>query len=478
SHHRLPDFNLKPRDVKRHLDRFVIGQDEAKKVLSVAICDHYNHLRLLREGRAPAHYQKPNILMLGPTGVGKTYLIRCLAELIGVPFVKADATKFSETGYVGQDVDDLVRSLAQQADNDIPLAECGIIYLDEVDKIAGSRETTGRDVSGRGVQTNLLKLMEDTDVPLRGPNDIRGQLEMAMEFARGGGSSGPQTINTRSILFICSGAFAGLPELIAKRLRRSALGFSNQPHQPQDDPADLFEHLTTKDLLDYGFESEFAGRLPIRVTCRGLSPADLERILTESEGSLLRQYEASFLAYGINVTFHPELIRRIAHLASAEGTGARGLVSVLEHLLRDLKFELPSTRLRDLTLTPDFLDQPLLAKRTLLERARKLDLEEQTELISDFARDFTRDHGITLEFTSEASLTLARLAQASDKPLAEFCRDHFHDFPYGLKLIQGRSGRSTFTIDETTALDPNTTLSRWVVESYRPDPPPTHPSGT
>lgn len=460
-------FNFKPRDVKRHLDRFVIGQDEAKKVLSVAVCDHYNHVRLLREGRAPANYQKPNILMLGPTGVGKTYLIRCLADLIGVPFVKADATKFSETGYVGQDVDELVRALYQQANQDISLAECGIIYLDEVDKIATSQSTAGRDVSGRGVQTNLLKLMEDTDVPLRSPNDIRGQLELAMEMARGSASA-PQTINTRSILFICSGAFAGLPDIIARRVRRGSLGFSNEPTRDATDPAELFEQLSTKDLIDYGFESEFAGRLPVRVTCRGLSADDLERILNESEGSILHQYESSFQAYGINVSFHPDLIRQIACLAHSEGTGARGLVSVLERLLRDLKFELPSTRLRELTLTPDFLQRPADAKRQLFEHARQLDLEAQTELIAEFTRAFAQDHGITLEFTPEASLTLTRLARAADKPLIEFCRDHFHDFPYGLKLIQGRTTRSTFTIDESAATDPNATLSRWVIESYRP----------
>ncbi|GAB4247404.1 MAG: hypothetical protein OHK005_13590 [Candidatus Methylacidiphilales bacterium] len=462
-----PEFKLKPRDVKRHLDRFVIGQDEAKKVLAVAVCDHYNHIKQLKEDRGPSNYQKPNILMLGPTGVGKTYLIRCLADLIGVPFVKADATKFSETGYVGLDTDELVRSLVQQANQDVSLAECGIIYLDEVDKIASSREIGGRDVSGRGVQTNLLKLMEDTDVPLRGPNDIRAQLEMAMEMARGGGTTGPQTINTRNILFICSGAFAGLPEMIARRLRRGALGFSSEPVQPEADPAELFEHLSTKDLIDYGFESEFAGRLPVRVACRSLSAADLERILTESEGSILRQYEASFQAYGIKVTFEPDLIGQIATEAAKEGTGARGLVSVLEKLLRDLKFELPSTRLREVTITRDFLDRPESARRALFDQARRLDLEEQTELVAEFARDFSREHGIQITLTPEAGLALARLANASDKPLIEFCRDHFADFPFGLKLIQGRTGTTTFTIDEATALDPNGTLSRWVVESYR-----------
>ena len=177
-------FNLKPADIARHLNRFVIGQTEAKKVLSVALCDHFQHVRLTLEGSPAPFYQKQNVLLLGPTGVGKTHLIRSAAELIGVPFVKADATKFSETGYVGGDVDDLVRDLVRRAAGDIKKAEHGIIYLDEIDKLATRGESGGRDVSGRGVQTNLLKLMEDGDVPLVSPNDMTGQLQSAMSAMR------------------------------------------------------------------------------------------------------------------------------------------------------------------------------------------------------------------------------------------------------------------------------------------------------
>src|SRR5271163_1597661 len=221
-------FDRKPRDVKAYLDRYVIKQEEAKKVLSVALCDHYHYVRLAREGHGQPHYAKQNVILLGPTGVGKTYLIRNAADLIGVPFVKADATKFSETGYVGADVEDLVRELLRRADNDIERAQYGIIYIDEIDKIASASNGSGRDVSGRGVQTNLLKLMEETEVPARSPNDISGQIQAMMDLTQRGKKS-PGTINTKHILFIVSGAFEGLEKIVNKRLRDAAIGFA-APH--------------------------------------------------------------------------------------------------------------------------------------------------------------------------------------------------------------------------------------------------------
>src|SRR5467141_1493570 len=218
-------FDYKPRDVKAYLDRFVIKQEEAKKVLSVALCDHYHHVRLAMEGRDQPNYAKQNVILIGPTGVGKTYLIRSIADLIGVPFVKADATKFSETGYVGGDVEDLVRDLVRHANGDVNRAQYGIIYIDEIDKIATASNLTGRDVSGRGVQTNLLKLMEDTEVPARSPNDIAGQIQAMMDFTQRGRKT-PSTINTRHILFIVSGAFGGLEKIIHRRLREATIGFA------------------------------------------------------------------------------------------------------------------------------------------------------------------------------------------------------------------------------------------------------------
>src|SRR5947209_18666955 len=202
-------FDFLPRDIKAHLDRFVIQQDEAKKVLSIAVCDHYNHVNFLRQlakqdaARAEeTEYAKQNVVLVGPTGVGKTYLIKHIAELIKVPFVKADATKFSETGYVGGDVEDLVRELVDKADGDVNLAQFGIIYIDEIDKIAAASNLSGRDVSGRGVQTTLLKLMEETDVPVRSAQDIQAQLQAAFEFQKRGGKARRETISTRHILFV------------------------------------------------------------------------------------------------------------------------------------------------------------------------------------------------------------------------------------------------------------------------------------
>src|SRR4051795_810961 len=207
-------FDFLPRDIKAHLDRFVIQQDEAKKVLAIAVCDHYNHAKYLRRlARKDAtragetEYAKQNVILVGPTGVGKTYLIKHIADLIQVPFVKADATKFSETGYVGGDVEDLVRELVRRADGDIQRAQYGIIYIDEIDKIASASGHSTRDVSGRGVQTTLLKLMEETDVPLRSANDLQAQLQAAFEFQRRGGKPKRETIPPRHFLFGVSGAF-------------------------------------------------------------------------------------------------------------------------------------------------------------------------------------------------------------------------------------------------------------------------------
>jgi len=372
-------FDLRPQAIARHLDRFVIGQREAKKVLSVALCDHFQHVRLSQEGNTAAHYQKQNVLLLGPTGVGKTHLIRSAAELIGVPFVKADATKYSETGYVGGDVDDLVRDLYRRSGNDAKKAANGIIYLDEVDKLATRSPGAGRDVSGRGVQTNLLKLMEDGDVPLVSPNDVTGQLQSAMAAMRGGAPAA-ETLNTRHILFIVSGAFSGIADVIRGRLVRASIsskkghrkGVTETGQGPRklDDIDWLLAQLTTPDLIEFGLEPEFIGRLPVRVACHGLDEEDLFDVLRKSESSLIHQYERAFAAYGIEVEFRDDGLRRLAQKAGSEATGARGLMTVCERVFRDLKFRLPTSRVKRFAVTARLVDDPgAELKRLLLGKA-------------------------------------------------------------------------------------------------------------
>lgn len=356
-------FNLKPADIAKHLNRFVIGQREAKKVLSVALCDHFQHVRLTLEGNAAPFYQKQNVLLLGPTGVGKTHLIRSAAELIGVPFVKADATKFSETGYVGGDVDDLVRDLLRRAGGDVKKAEHGIIYLDEVDKLATRGESGGRDVSGRGVQTNLLKLMEDGDVPVVSPNDMTGQLQSAMSAMRGGGALQPETINTRHILFIVSGAFSGIDQIIKRRLTAGATAAAKIERLGVDQ---TLGQLTTADVISYGLEPEFIGRLPVRVACHGLDTDDLFDVLRKSESSLIHQYERAFAAYGIKCEFKDDGLRRLAELAANEQTGARGLMTICERVFRDLKFQLPSSKVKRFAVTARMVAEPVKELKRLL----------------------------------------------------------------------------------------------------------------
>src|SRR5690349_18610061 len=363
------EFKYKPREVKAHLDRFVIKQDEAKKVLSVALCDHYHHVRLALEGKESPNYAKQNVILIGPTGVGKTFLIRNAADLIGVPFVKADATKFSETGYVGGDVEDMVRDLLRLANGDVARAQYGIIYIDEIDKISAANNLAGRDVSGRGVQTNLLKLMEETEVPARSQNDIAGQIQAMMDFTQRGRKA-PATINTKHILFIVSGAFDGLEKIIRRRLRESSIGFAAKERLPEL-VEDALAQGQTKDFIEFGFEPEFIGRLPVRVVCHSLNQEDLFLILRNSEASIIRQYEQDFAAYGIEVLFSDDGLKRIAERASDEQTGARGLMTVCERVFRDIKFDLPSSNVKRFVVTRALVDNPAVELKNILADPRQ-----------------------------------------------------------------------------------------------------------
>ena len=269
------NFNFKPKEIKDYLDRFVIGQDDTKKALSIAICDHYNHLKI-SEKNIDVNYQKQNLLILGPTGVGKTYLVRLISDLIGVPFIKVDATRFSEIGYMGANVDDVIRDLVQKAGGNRELASKGIVYVDEVDKLASRQSYGNRDVSGRGVQFGFLRLLENTDVDINASHDMTSQFKTFMNFQKG--KDEKEVVNTKNILFIFSGAFHGLEDIINARLSKKFIGLHSD--RRNEDITEVFRKLKTVDLVDFGFEHEFVGRLPIRVSCESLGEMELYEFLS------------------------------------------------------------------------------------------------------------------------------------------------------------------------------------------------------
>ena len=476
-------FNFLPRDIKAHLDRFVIKQDEAKKVLSIAVCDHYNHAKYLRElekkdaaQAEETEYAKQNVILVGPTGVGKTYLIKHIADLIKVPFVKSDATKFSETGYVGGDVEDLVRELVHKADGDVNLAQFGIIYIDEIDKIASSATMIGRDVSGRGVQTTLLKLMEETEVPVRSMNDLQAQLQAAFEFQKRGKAK-RETINTRHILFVVSGAFERLKQQVSRRMSQGQIGFSAGPKPVMDN--ELFQFVTTQDFVEYGFEPEFIGRLPVRVVCEELDAEDLYKIMKYSEGSILRQYERAFRAYGMEISFEDEALKLIAAAAAKERTGARGLLTVFEKLFRDYKYHLAGSGLGQLRVTAELVREPrrvldrLMAEgQTLAETlARHKEVQEGQSLemnARQFAEKFKNDYGLEIIFDDSAVQRLVERAEVERIPMSDLCAHLFKDYQFGLSLIQKNTGRTTFYLTAEAVNNPDKFLSELVAHSYYP----------
>ncbi|MGK0176208.1 MAG: endopeptidase Clp ATP-binding regulatory subunit ClpX [Lentimonas sp.] len=463
---KIRQFNLKPKEARDYLDRFVIRQEDAKKVLSVAICDHYNRIssNLSDKKLLTTEYSKQNVLLLGPTGVGKTYLIKNIARLIGVPFVKADATKFSETGYVGSDVEDLVRELVKAANGNLELAECGIIFVDEIDKIANEAGVGGRDVSGRGVQINLLKLMEETEVNIFSPTDMMSQMQAVMEMQRG---KKPERkfINTRNILFIVSGAFDKLAESIKKRMTRNELGFGATLHDQDEDISGFLRYAETSDFVKYGFEPEFIGRVPIRVACRSLNADDLAHILTTSEGSILKQYHDDFSGYGISFNIDSKVIKKIAEQAGKEGTGARGLMTVLERLFRDFKFELPSSAIKHFEVNEEMIEDPSGYLEKLKQQNAHLQEGVLRVDIERFATSFEKRHGFRLEFKASAQEALIKEVTESDRSIQSLCSEKFKDFEHGLSIIHKNTGQTVFKIGKLAVQNPDRELSKWVVRS-------------
>ncbi|MBU0972688.1 MAG: AAA family ATPase [Proteobacteria bacterium] len=517
----LINFNLKPAELIAYLDQYVVKQDKAKSVLSTKICTHFNRIRHQETSGGDIFKItgniKSNILLLGPTGIGKTYLIKLIAKKLGVPFVKADATKFSETGYVGGDVEDLIRDLVKEAGDDIELAECGIVYVDEIDKIAASPNVIGAQVSRTGVQRALLKPMEETEVDLKVPHDPVSMMQELEAFQRTGKRS-QRKVNTANILFILSGAFSGLTDIIKKRLNKQNIGFGSKLVQPHKE-IELLKQTRAEDLVEYGFESEFIGRIPVRCVLETLSEADLYAILKMPNNPVILSKKLDFQAYGIDVVFTDTALKRLAQKASIENTGARGLVSVVEEALLLFEEKLPSSKITRFTVTQKVLDTPEALLREILsdDAGKEFELEhrqakiDEKTYITDYIREnwklFSLRHGLTLseircqmvaqyysgnvmeiedavkqikrfhdsvkeielEVSKSYNLNIVFEEDAIDFILQQFIDHHatseeilsklYKDFYDGFNLIREKTGKNRFFLSKTALIDHETYLN-------------------
>ena len=529
-------FDLKPAELIAYLDEYVVRQDAAKAILATKICTHFNRIRRAEtdgEEALPVGGIKNNVLMVGPTGVGKTYMIRLIARKLGVPFVKGDATKFSETGYVGGDVEDLVRDLVRDADGDIERAQNGIIYIDEIDKIASSQNLHGADVSRTGVQRALLKPMEETEVEMKVAHDPISMIQ-EIEHFRKTGRRERQAVNTRNILFIMSGAFNGLDEIIRKRITEAPIGFGARLKRP-DDASAVLAQVRSEDLISFGFESEFIGRLPVRAIFESLSEADLYEILKNPNNPVILSKKLDFTAYGIQVKFEDAVLRRMARRAFAENTGARGLVSAIEAALMPFERSLPTGHVRRFPVTEAAIadaekalgdcesDPSSSVRAETFERLRREEIERirsyitdrkrhlggkygisltpllidavaqyyaghvvdvgrATERIKALADDikniellFYNNHDINIVLEEDAVHAIIERLLTARVTLDEVYRQLSADFEYGLKLVRDKTGRSRFFLTRDALLDPEHYVSDLLrdevdVGPLQPDP--------
>ncbi|MEJ2067274.1 MAG: AAA family ATPase [Deltaproteobacteria bacterium] len=522
------NFDMKPEELISYLNSFIVKQDGAKEILATKVCTHYNKIKFMAEkgkgADAGVGNIKNNIIMAGPTGVGKTYMIKLIAKKIGVPFVKGDATKFSETGYVGGDVEDLLRDLVYEVNGDIERAQYGIIYIDEIDKIAGSGNIIGPDVSRTGVQRALLKPMEETEVDLRVPHDPISQME-AIEKYRRTGKREKKTINTRNILFIVSGAFNGLEDIIKKRMHKEGIGFGAEL-KSKDDKAAYLKHVSAEDLIAYGFESEFIGRLPVAAIFEQLEVQDLYDILKNPHSPIITSKKKDFHAYGIDLKFEDQALWKMAHMACQQQTGARGLISAIEKVLLKFERKLPSTNVTELVVTEEMVTDPEGELKKLLQdpynearlgRYRELVAQEREEMksyiktrkteflsrygaifsdsrldlvaekvineemdvnsafeeviatyyqIRGFEKSFLERHDIEITLEDEAIDRLLSWAVMEGKDVTEILSNLDGLFEPALQLIMEKTGVRTFSISKKGVDDPEDYLNKLITNVY------------